>query len=243
MPAARGRDGFRVIELAHESRRSGRSRKAARHQIGCGSRAAPGWAVVRLQAAALNHRDLWIQQGRYAGLKFPIILGSDGAGVVRPSAARPTAIGWGARSSSIPASTGAPIRGRQGPGFPHSRPAGRRHFGRGGRRAGGQSSAAARAPLGGAGRGAAAGGAHRVAGVVCPRPAPRRRVRAHHRHRRRRGALRAAVCGRGGRDRPCHLGLGRQAGAGAGDGRGRWRQLPRCRLAGAAADGRPGFST
>lgn len=44
--------------------------------------AAPGSAVVRLQAAALNHRDLWIQKGRYAGLKFPIILGSDGVGVV-----------------------------------------------------------------------------------------------------------------------------------------------------------------
>ncbi|MDD2762921.1 MAG: zinc-binding dehydrogenase [Opitutaceae bacterium] len=43
---------------------------------------APGLAVVRLEAAALNHRDLWIQQGRYAGLKFPIILGSDGTGVV-----------------------------------------------------------------------------------------------------------------------------------------------------------------
>jgi len=39
-------------------------------------------AIVRLHAAALNHRDLWIQQGQYAGLKFPIILGSDGAGVV-----------------------------------------------------------------------------------------------------------------------------------------------------------------
>ncbi|HTX65882.1 MAG TPA: zinc-binding dehydrogenase [Opitutaceae bacterium] len=44
---------------------------------------APGWAVVRLQAAALNHRDLWIQQGRYAGLKFPIVPGSDGAGTVQ----------------------------------------------------------------------------------------------------------------------------------------------------------------
>lgn len=38
--------------------------------------------VVKLAAAALNHRDVWIQQGLYAGLKFPIILGSDGAGVV-----------------------------------------------------------------------------------------------------------------------------------------------------------------
>ncbi|MFI5335550.1 MAG: zinc-binding dehydrogenase, partial [Opitutales bacterium] len=33
-------------------------------------------------AAALNHRDLWIQLGQYAGIKVPMILGSDGAGVV-----------------------------------------------------------------------------------------------------------------------------------------------------------------
>lgn len=39
-------------------------------------------AIVRLHAAALNHRDLWIQKGQYAGLKFPIILGSDGVGIV-----------------------------------------------------------------------------------------------------------------------------------------------------------------
>jgi NADPH:quinone reductase-like Zn-dependent oxidoreductase len=44
--------------------------------------AAPGEAVVRLRAAALNHRDVWIKRGAYAGLKFPIIPGSDGAGVV-----------------------------------------------------------------------------------------------------------------------------------------------------------------
>ncbi|MDR3715981.1 MAG: zinc-binding dehydrogenase [Puia sp.] len=39
-------------------------------------------AVVRILAAALNHRDAWIRQGRYAGLKFPVIPGSDGSGVV-----------------------------------------------------------------------------------------------------------------------------------------------------------------
>ncbi len=44
--------------------------------------AAPGEAVVRLHAAALNHRDVWIKQGAYAGLRFPIVPGSDGAGVV-----------------------------------------------------------------------------------------------------------------------------------------------------------------
>ncbi|GAA4005604.1 zinc-binding dehydrogenase [Hymenobacter fastidiosus] len=42
----------------------------------------PGEVLVQLRAAALNHRDVWIQQGQYAGLKFPSILGSDGAGVV-----------------------------------------------------------------------------------------------------------------------------------------------------------------
>lgn len=41
-----------------------------------------GEAIVALRAAALNHRDLWIQLGQYAGLKFPITPGSDGAGVV-----------------------------------------------------------------------------------------------------------------------------------------------------------------
>ena len=42
----------------------------------------PGEVVVRLRAAALNHRDVWIRTGRYAGITLPIILGSDGAGEV-----------------------------------------------------------------------------------------------------------------------------------------------------------------
>ncbi|MCS6929726.1 MAG: zinc-binding dehydrogenase [Saprospiraceae bacterium] len=37
-------------------------------------------AVVRLRAAALNHRDYWIQQGQYAHIRLPAVLGSDGAG-------------------------------------------------------------------------------------------------------------------------------------------------------------------
>jgi len=44
--------------------------------------AGSGEVVVRLRAAALNHRDAWIRQGQYAGIKLPIILGSDGAGEV-----------------------------------------------------------------------------------------------------------------------------------------------------------------
>src|SRR5271169_77946 len=45
-------------------------------------RAGPGEAVVGLRAAALNHRDVWIKLGQYAGLRYPCIPGSDGAGVV-----------------------------------------------------------------------------------------------------------------------------------------------------------------
>src|SRR5690606_40566335 len=39
-------------------------------------------ALVKIKAAAFNRRDWWIQQGKYAGLKFPIVLGSDGSGIV-----------------------------------------------------------------------------------------------------------------------------------------------------------------
>jgi NADPH:quinone reductase-like Zn-dependent oxidoreductase len=41
-----------------------------------------GEVVIALRAAALNHRDAWIKTGQYAGLKWPCIPGSDGAGVV-----------------------------------------------------------------------------------------------------------------------------------------------------------------
>ena len=38
--------------------------------------------LVGIKAAALNHRDVWIQKGQYANIKFPAVLGSDGAGIV-----------------------------------------------------------------------------------------------------------------------------------------------------------------
>jgi zinc-binding alcohol dehydrogenase/oxidoreductase len=41
-----------------------------------------GEAIVRLRAAALNHRDIYIRTGQYAGITLPIVLGSDGAGEV-----------------------------------------------------------------------------------------------------------------------------------------------------------------
>ncbi len=48
---------------------------------------AAGEVVVRLVAAALNHRDVWIKSGQYAGLKWPAIPGSDGAGTVATTGA------------------------------------------------------------------------------------------------------------------------------------------------------------
>src|SRR5918912_109039 len=41
---------------------------------------APGEALVRLRAAALNHLDLWIRKGQPSVPK-PRILGADGAGI------------------------------------------------------------------------------------------------------------------------------------------------------------------
>ncbi|OIN56438.1 quinone oxidoreductase family protein [Arsenicibacter rosenii] len=52
----------------------------------------PGEAVVAIRAAALNHRDVFIQQGLYPSIKLPVIPGSDGAGIV-------TAVGEGVADS------------------------------------------------------------------------------------------------------------------------------------------------
>jgi zinc-binding alcohol dehydrogenase/oxidoreductase len=62
--------------------------------------AQPGSAVVRLKAAALNHRDLWVQLGQYANIKVPLIPGSDGAGVVI-SVGSPADQGWVGRDVII----------------------------------------------------------------------------------------------------------------------------------------------
>jgi NADPH:quinone reductase-like Zn-dependent oxidoreductase len=79
--------------------------------------AAAGEVVVTLKAAALNHRDVWIKAGQYAGLKFPCIPGSDGAGIV-------TAVGphadaaWLGREVIINPSFGwGPSERAQGPEF------------------------------------------------------------------------------------------------------------------------------
>ena len=57
-----------------------------------------GEVLVRLRAAALNRRDLYITQGLYPGVRVPVVLGSDGVGdydgrrvLIEPG------IGWGDR--------------------------------------------------------------------------------------------------------------------------------------------------
>lgn len=41
--------------------------------------------LVNVKYAALNHRDLFITLGLYAGIKTPLVLGSDGAGIIADS--------------------------------------------------------------------------------------------------------------------------------------------------------------
>jgi zinc-binding alcohol dehydrogenase/oxidoreductase len=56
-----------------------------------------GYSIIKLKAAALNHRDVWIQKGQYGGIKYPSILGSDGAGIDengKPVIINPS-INWG----------------------------------------------------------------------------------------------------------------------------------------------------
>jgi NADPH:quinone reductase-like Zn-dependent oxidoreductase len=67
----------------------------------------PGEILVRIRRAALNRRDVFITQGLYPGIVFPVIPGSDGCGVVAahgPGAVGPPAgasvvidpmLGWG----------------------------------------------------------------------------------------------------------------------------------------------------
>lgn len=41
-----------------------------------------GEVLMQVKAAALNRRDYWITVGKYGGIKYPTILGSDGSGIV-----------------------------------------------------------------------------------------------------------------------------------------------------------------
>ncbi len=60
-----------------------------------------GELLVELRAAALNHRDLYITQGLYPGVRPPVVLGSDGVGVIgeRRVLIQP-GLGWGEREDA-----------------------------------------------------------------------------------------------------------------------------------------------
>lgn len=47
-----------------------------------------GQALVKLKAAALNHRDQWIREDKYPKIKFNSTLGSDGCGIVEQIASK-----------------------------------------------------------------------------------------------------------------------------------------------------------
>jgi len=38
--------------------------------------------LIKIQSASLNHRDLFIAEGLYSKIKLPVVLGSDGAGII-----------------------------------------------------------------------------------------------------------------------------------------------------------------
>ncbi len=59
-------------------------------------RETPGYKLVRISTAALNHRDVWITKGQYARIQLPVVPGSDGAGTCagREVIICPT-LGWG----------------------------------------------------------------------------------------------------------------------------------------------------
>jgi len=42
----------------------------------------PGEVLIQIKSAALNARDIWIVKGRYPNIQTPVILGSDGSGIV-----------------------------------------------------------------------------------------------------------------------------------------------------------------
>ncbi|GAB3333077.1 zinc-binding dehydrogenase [Larkinella ripae] len=44
--------------------------------------AGPGEVIVQVKAAAINHRDVYVQHGLYPKMRLPVVLGSDGSGVV-----------------------------------------------------------------------------------------------------------------------------------------------------------------
>ncbi|MCX6140353.1 MAG: zinc-binding dehydrogenase [Candidatus Kapabacteria bacterium] len=52
-----------------------------------------GQVRIKLHAAALNHRDQYIREGKYAKIVLPAVLGSDGVGTVIEAPSHPSLVG------------------------------------------------------------------------------------------------------------------------------------------------------
>jgi NADPH:quinone reductase-like Zn-dependent oxidoreductase len=76
-----------------------------------------GEVVVRLRSAALNRRDVWIRRGMYAGLKLPVIPGSDGAGEVEALGEGVTCLAPGRAVVIYPSLDWGEAESQQGPAF------------------------------------------------------------------------------------------------------------------------------
>ncbi|MBK8550184.1 MAG: zinc-binding dehydrogenase [Ignavibacteria bacterium] len=46
--------------------------------------------LINIKFASLNHRDLWIAKGAYSKIRLPVVLGSDGAGIIHSKGSKVT---------------------------------------------------------------------------------------------------------------------------------------------------------
>lgn len=103
---------MKALVLRQETTESPQDRK--RYRVGIEEVPKPilqtGEALVRISAAALNHRDEWIRRGEYARIQSGVIIGSDGCGIVEEVANQADehwlgkevvlnpSLGWGAQA-------------------------------------------------------------------------------------------------------------------------------------------------
>lgn len=76
-----------------------------------------GYATIHLTHAALNHRDVFIQDGLYGNIQLPCVLGSDGVGIVTAINGRASYFGVGDRVLVSPSINWGSSETVQGPDF------------------------------------------------------------------------------------------------------------------------------
>lgn len=76
-----------------------------------------GTVTIHLTHAALNHRDVFIQDGLYGNIQLPCVLGSDGVGIVTAINGRTSSFGVGDRVLVSPSINWGSSEKVQGPDF------------------------------------------------------------------------------------------------------------------------------